>query len=226
MHNTIIMDKTAIVIGATGMVGAQLIQLLLENEEYKLIKIFSRRSIELTNPKIKEYIVDFDNLKSFVDKINGDVLFSTMGTTIRAAGSKEAQYKVDYTYQFEVAKAAAENGVNSYVLVSSAGANARSKFFYMRMKGKLDESVKMLPFKNISIIRPASLVGERAEKRAGEKLAIHVTNAMVKIIPGIKKYRPIHSREVAEAMINVAEMRNKDNYKIFAYDDVFKLAKL
>lgn len=220
------MDKTAIVIGATGMVGLQLIQLLSINDEYKLIKIFSRRSTELNNPKIKEYIVDFDNLKSFEDKINGDVLFSSMGTTIQTAGSKEAQYKVDYTYQYEVAKAAAENGVKSYVLVSSAGANARAKFFYMRMKGELDESVKMLPFKNIAIIRPASLVGERPEKRAGEKVAINVTNAMAKLIPGLKKYRPIHSRNVAEAMINGAEMRNSTTYNIFAYDEVLKLAKL
>lgn len=218
------MSKTAIVIGATGLVGSHLVQLLLENIEFKLIKIFTRRSLGLESNKIKEFIVDFDNIDSFRKDLTGDTLFSSMGSTIKSAGSKEKQYKIDFTYQYEIANVAAVNGVNNYVLVSSAGANAKSRFFYMRMKGELDEAVKGLDFSNISIIRPASLDGNRNEERTGEKIAIKVTSGMAKLIPGLKKYRPIHANIVAKAMINANNQDNYAKYTIYSYEDVFQLA--
>jgi len=136
----------------------------------------------------------------------------------------ELQYKVDFTYQYEIARVAAENGVKTYVLVSSAGANAQSRFFYMRMKGELDSIVKSLPFRNITIIRPATLMGNRNEKRAGEKLAINITNIMAKLIPGLRKYRPIPANVVADAMIRAVEQKHTNPYTIYSYTEVFKLA--
>lgn len=218
------MNKTAIVIGATGLVGSHLVRLLLENNDYDIIKVFGRRRLEMENPKLKEFVVDFDDPSSFEKDITGDVLYSSLGTTIRQAGSKDAQYKVDYTYQLEVAKAAADNGVKSYVLVSSAGANPNARFFYMRMKGELDETVKSLSFRDIAIIRPSTLLGERDERRAGEKVAIKVTHFFTRLIPGLKKYRPIHAHIVANAMVNAAGRKKLPHYQVFAYQDVFDLA--
>lgn len=220
------MNKTAIVIGATGLVGTQLVQQLINHNNYGVIKIFTRRSIENKNSKIKEYIVDFDDINSFKHEITGDTLFSTMGTTIKTAGSKEAQYKVDYNYQYEFARIAADNGIKNYVLVSSAGADDQSKFFYMRMKGELELAVKALPFQSVSIIRPATLVGERPEKRAGEKVAIKVTSAMAGIIPGLKKYRPIKGSIVATAMINALQRDDLKKFQIYSFEEVFELAQL
>jgi uncharacterized protein YbjT (DUF2867 family) len=218
------MSRTAIVIGATGLVGSHLVKLLLKNNNYKSIKIFGRRTLGLKDVKIKEFITDFDDLNSIKKEISGDVLFSTMGTTIKSAGTKEAQYKVDYTYQFEFAKMAAENGVKNYILVSSAGANANSRFFYMRMKGELDQAVQSLTFENKSILRPATLAGNRTEKRAGEKFAIHVTHFMARLIPGLKKYRPIHADIVATAMINADLNKNNTKFQIYSFEEVFSLA--
>lgn len=219
------MNKTALVIGATGLVGSHLVQLLLESNDFDQIKIFGRRSTGHANPKIKEFIVDFDNIDSFKNELTGDILFSALGTTVRTAGSKDAQYKVDYTYQYDVAKAAAEQGVKTYVLVSSSGASPTSKFFYFRMKGELDNAVKSLPFKNIKILRPSTLAGDRKENRTGEKIAIRVTDIFSRIIPGLKKYRPVHAHLVACAMINTSINSDKDSYKIIESKHIFVLAK-
>lgn len=218
------MNRTAIIIGATGLVGSQLVQLLISDATFQQIKIFGRRSIGFSSDKITEFIVDFDNPASFEKDIIGDVLFSTMGTTIRSAGSKDAQYKVDYTYQYSFAKAAVKNHVKKYVLVSSAGANSKSRFFYMQMKGKLDDAVRELPFNQITIIRPATLAGNRNESRAGEKIAIVVTDFIAKLIPGLKKYRPINAEIVAEAMINSTLSANSEAYNVYSFGEVFKLA--
>lgn len=218
------MKKTAMVIGGSGLVGSHLVEQLLVKDEYETIKVFGRRSVFSSTPKVKEIIVDFDHPESFSDKLQGDVLFSSMGTTIRTAGSKDAQYKVDFTYQYEVARAAAKNGVTHYVLVSSAGANPESRFFYMKMKGELEEEVKKLGFKHITIIRPATLKGDRNETRAGEKAAIVVTGFLAGLIPGIKKYRPIHASTVAEAMINAVTKKDASRFCIYSYEEVFTLA--
>ena len=218
------MNKTAIVLGATGLVGSHLVEALIDDDTFNLIRIFSRRSLENNSPKIKEYLVDFDHPDTFKKDITGDVLFSTMGTTIRTAGSKEAQYKVDYTYQYEIARAAAENGVKTYVLVSSAGANSRSRFFYMRIKGELDNAVKSLSFSNISIIRPATLMGKRNENRAGEKLVIQLTDIFATLVPGLRKYRPIPAKTVADAMIKAASQKKPAPFVIYSFAEVYSLA--
>src|ERR1700761_7880367 len=113
--------KTAIVIGATGLVGKQLVQQLLKDTRFEQVKIFVRKSTGISNSKLQEHVVDFDQPDTFKRALTGDVLYSALGTTLSAAGSKDAQYKVDYTYQYQVAKTAAANGVKEYVLISAAG---------------------------------------------------------------------------------------------------------
>ncbi len=213
--------KKAIVIGGTGMVGLQLVKQLIEDEKYDEIISLVRRSSGINNPKLQEKIINFDQPESWSNLITGDVLFSTLGTTIAQAKTKNAQFKVDYTYQFIVAETAAKNGVGTYVLISSAGANSKSSVFYTNMKGKLEDAVQALPFKQITIIRPGQLAGNRAEKRKSEKIALSIMYFINKL-GLLKRYKPIQAYQVARAMINAAENKNSG---IYSLDKVFELAK-
>ena len=213
--------KKAIVIGGTGMVGLQLVKQLIEDEKYDEIISLVRRSSGINNPKLQEKIINFDEPESWSDLVTGDVLFSTLGTTIAQAKTKDAQFKVDYTYQFIVAETAAKNGVETYVLISSAGANSKSRVFYTNMKGKLEDAVRALSFKQITIIRPGQLAGNRAEKRKSEKIALSIMYFINKL-GLLKRYKPIQAYQVAQAIINAAENKNSG---IYSLDKVFELAK-
>lgn len=213
--------KKTIVIGATGMVGTQLIKLLVENEEFNEIVSLVRRKSGFNHPKLKEQIIDFEKPESWSKLITGDVLFSTLATTIARAKTKDAQFKVDFTYQFKVAEMAAKNGVSRYVLVSSSGANSKSGNFYLNMKGKLEDAVQSLPFEVISILRPGQLDGNREENRTGEKIALSVMYGLNKL--GLfRRYKPIQAVQVAQAMINAAQKTQSASYSL---DEVHKLAK-
>lgn len=215
------MKLTANVVGATGLVGKQLVQLLLENTQFGEVKIFVRREIEFSHPKLKSYIVDFNDPKTWSPHLNGNVLFSALGTTLKQAGSKEKEYEVDFTFNLNFAKAARTNGIKQYTLVSSIGANSKSKLFYTRMKGELDDAVNKIGFTNLSILRPSSLTGDRGEKRIAEEITIPVANFITKYI--LKNYRPISDQTVAKAMINTI-LKPKLNRFIWEGSEVFSLA--
>ncbi len=210
------------VIGATGLVGFQLVQLLLKNDDFAKIRIFVRRDSGIQHPKLEQRIIDFRDENSYKDLLHGDVLFSALGTTLKQAGSKTKEYEVDFTFNLNFARTAKENGVENYVLVSSVGANAQSKIFYTRMKGELDETVAKLGFKNLAILRPASLTGDRKEKRALEEISVKVLNFITRFI--MKKYRPIHAKTVAQAMINGVLNPHPEKI-VWEGSEVFKLAE-
>ena len=214
--------KTALVIGATGLVGSQLVNLLLTDERFDKIKIFTRRSTGIAHPKLEEYIIDFDQPAQWQHLLTGDILFSTLGTTLKKAGSKSEQYKIDYTYQYTTAQAAAANGVADYVLVSSAGASVNSKIFYSRMKGELERDIAKLPFKHIHIIQPGILTGPRKENRTGEKIGIALASVLAHI-PGLTAYKPISAGTVAQAMIN-ASFDDSQPLQVYPLQKVFDLA--
>lgn len=213
---------TALVIGATGLVGTELVAQLLLNDQFKEVKIFSRRTANNNHPKLKEYLIDFNDVRQWRNLVQGDVLFSALGTTLKQAGSKGAQFKIDYTYQYQFAKAAFENGVKQYVLVSAAYASPRSKIFYSKMKGILEKDVQKLLFDQITILRPGMLTGNRKEKRFGEKLGTPILN-MLQHIPGLKSLKPIPASTVARAMVNAVNYHPK-RVNEYTLSEVFKLA--
>ncbi len=216
-------EKTAIVIGATGLVGYQLVQLLLTNSSFRKVKVFARRTLSISSPKLEAHIVDFEEIDSWKEALTGDVLFSAMGTTRRKAGSKQAQFRIDHYYQHACAKAAAENGVPVLVLVSSVGANSKSRLFYPRIKGLLEKDVCELPFQHAVIIRPGPLYGPRPEKRTGEVLGMMFVRLMNRF--GImKRYRPIHGSEVAKAMIRSISVLTRRKM-VWSDLDLFELAR-
>lgn len=214
--------KTALLIGASGLVGSNVLKLLLDDPHCGSVIVFVRNTTDLEHPKLTENLIDFDNEENWRSLVKGDILFSALATTIRAAGSREAQYKVDFTYQFAFAKAAAENGVRDYVLCSSAGADPKSWFFYLRMKGELEEAVKNLGFDHISFIRPAQLQGRREEPRPREEWLLRMVRAM-NAINFFKKYEPISGEQVARAMIQTG-FEPESSLNIYKWREVFDLA--
>lgn len=215
------MKLTANVIGATGLTGSELVQLLLEDDRFGKVNIFVRRDTEIRHPKLEQHLADFQNKRTWVKKLKGDVLFSALGTTLKQAGSKEKEYEVDFTFNYEFAREAQKNGIRNYILVSSIGANPKSRLFYPRMKGELDSAVHKLGFKNIAILRPSSLTGKRNNRRLMEELSIPVVRLLTRFI--FKKYRPIPGRTVAEAMI-CAAVKPNPRKTIWEADEVFELA--
>ena len=155
-----------------------------------------------------------------IDKIH-DFLEISLSLLRPQAGNQKSQYKVDFTYQYEFAKLAKENGVNSYFLVSSTGANAKSSIFYPRMKGNLEGATKELGFQRTVLIQPSVLQGDRENNRFGEKFGALVINGLGKIIPTLKKYRGIHGREVAAAMNRIYKSDQKETVEVFKLDELF-----
>ena len=193
----------ALVIGATGATGKDLVNLLLEDASFERVDVFVRREVAASSPRLKVHVVDFDHVGEWAHLLTGDVLFSCLGTTIRAAKSREAQWKVDFTYQLESAREARRNGVPRYVLVSSIGANPKSGVFYTKMKGRLDEEVVKLGFPGCFILRPPSLVRKDSD-RFGEKVSVAVLKGLNRI-GLLRSLRPMDTEELAAAMVALAK---------------------
>jgi uncharacterized protein YbjT (DUF2867 family) len=197
----------ALVIGATGATGIDLLDLLLKDDSFHQVDIFVRRDLDIQHKKLKIHIIDFDKPEQWKYLVKGDVLFSCLGTTLKAAGSKEAQWKVDYDYQYQFAKFSRENNVNNYVLVSSGFSSPKSRFFYTRMKGQLEEAVKSLGFPKLTIFNPPVLIRKNSDRTA-EVAGLKAIQFFNKI--GIfHSQNPLPTEILAQAMIN--SVRTKEN---------------
>lgn len=210
--------KTAIIIGATGLVGSTLVKQICENPTYSKVVLLLRKPLEISHSKLVQEIINFDNLDA--SKIMGDDLFCAMGTTIRKAGSQEAQYKIDCTYPYEIGKIAKANGVKQYILVSAVGANADSSNFYLRTKGDLEKKIQSLGFQNFVSLRPSMLLGDRGEFRLGEKIGTVLSNLLSPLLFGsLRKYHGIEASDVAKAMQRFAN-QGFNGVKFAEYDEM------
>ncbi|KAF2333725.1 NAD(P)H-binding protein [Flavobacterium daemonense] len=189
----------ALVIGASGATGKELVEQLLLNNDYNSVSIFVRRSTGKSHPKLTEHIVNFSEINQFKELIVGDVLFSCLGTTLKDAGSKENQWKIDYDIPADFASAARKNEVQSFVLVSSYGASAKSSVFYSQMKGKLEDFIGTLHFEQYLIFRPGPLIRENTD-RLGEKISVKVIKAF-NVLGLFKNLEPISTSLLAEKLI-------------------------
>jgi len=207
------MEKlNALVIGATGATGQEIVSQLLEDDSFNSVSIFVRKDPNITHSKLKTYVIDFSKLEEYKELIKGDVLFSCLGTTLRDAGSKDKQYSVDYTYQYEFAKIASDNGIPIYSLVSSTGANKNSPFFYPKIKGKLEEAVKKLPFKTIQIFQPPTLIRQKNLIRVGEKIGIKIFG-FLNSFGILKSQKPLPVSNLAKVIIDHLKMKQKEKVK-------------
>ena len=209
----------ALVIGATGATGRELVNLLLQNENFSSVTIFVRKKPDINHDKLKIYCIDFSNFDKYKDLVKGDVLFSALGTTLKAAGSKEKQYLVDFTYQYKFAQIASNNNVNSYSLVSSAGANSNSMFFYPKIKGKLEEFVKDLNFQKIQIFQPSFLIRQEDLFRSNEKTGIKIFN-IFNSIGFFTSLKPIEVNFLANRMIQELLITNNKNIRTYKLEDI------
>ena len=212
----------ALVIGATGATGKDLVKQLLNDKDFDEVDVFVRKPLDIENEKLKTHIVDFEKPEDWKDSVKGDVAFSCLGTTLKSAGSKEAQRKVDYDYQYEFAKAAKENDVEDYILVSAYGANPQSKIFYSKMKGELEEAVRKLHFNKITIFKPGMLERKDSE-RSGEVLGSRIIKFANKI-GLLESQKPLPTDVLAKAMINSSKIKS-NGYSSIKLGNIFGFAE-
>lgn len=202
----------ALVLGATGATGKDLVEKLLKDNDFEEVHAFVRKPLEIKNDKLYNHIVNFEKPEEWKDLVKGDVAFSCLGTTLKAAGSKEAQRKVDVDYQYNFAKAARENNVEDYVLVSAYGANPNSKIFYSRMKGELENEVKDLHFNKLTIFQPGMLERKNST-RSGEVLGGKIIRFANKF-GVLESQKPLPTNVLAQAMVNSSKIKSYGYSKI------------
>ncbi len=199
------MNKTAILLGASGLVGNQLLTLLLESPAYTQVILFNRKPSTIKHPKIKEILVDFSQPQTYLNAIKGDVIFCCIGST-KAKTPNPADYrKVDYQIPLLFAQEGFKNGVQEFHLVSSLGANANASNSYLKLKGEVEDAIKKINLNSLYIYQPSFLLGNRLENRNLEKFAsffVRLINPL--LVGGLKKYRGIQSQIVAKAMLNIS----------------------
>jgi uncharacterized protein YbjT (DUF2867 family) len=217
-------EKTAALIGATGLIGGHILELLLADDEFASIRVIVRRPVDFKHPKVSEVVIDFTSEKAYKTAIAGcDTVFCAVGTTQKKVkGDKVAYRKVDYDIPVNAARFCAETGCQSFLLVSSVGANSSGSNFYIKLKGEVEDKVQSISIPSISIFRPSMLLGNRQESRPMESVAQVISKGIAFMFPS--NYKPIAARDVAAAMIAACKL-NKPGRQVFHYNEMMKLCQ-
>ncbi|TAH09437.1 MAG: oxidoreductase [Sphingobacteriia bacterium] len=195
-------QRTALLLGATGLTGGLLLDLLLASDQYTKVIIYVRKSIQKQHPKLVEQIINYDAIDTAVD---ADDVFCCLGTTIKIAKTKEAFEKVDLHYPLKIASLQQKAGSKQYLVVSAMGANAKSSIFYSRTKGLMEEGLAAIGFNGLYLFRPSFIVGNRKEERMGEKIGIIISTILSPIMIGLlRNYRPVKAADIAASMLKHA----------------------
>lgn len=198
--------RSALVLGATGLVGQSCLALLLQDSRYAKVHAVVRTPLGLEHPRLQAHVVSFTALGLTVSEIGATEVFCCLGTTIKKAGSREAFRQVDYEYPLAAAQSALQGGAQQFLIVSSMGANPDSWIYYNRIKGEVERDIAALPFATVHILRPALLLGEREERRVGETIAAAALKVVKPLmLGGASKYRAIAGTTVARAMVALAQ---------------------
>ena len=212
------MSRTAVVAGATGLVGSHVLQLLIADPAWTRVVTLGRRATSVQDSKLEQRIVNLGALDAMADLPLPHDIFCCLGTTIKQAGSQDAFRKVDYDYVVGLARAGVRLGAKQFLLVSAIGADPESRVFYSRVKGEAEAAVRQLPYRSIQIFRPSLLLGDRAEFRLGERIAALLTPLLNPLlISRLRRYRPIAASAVAAAMVRVAKEAPRGP-NVFEYD--------
>ena len=216
--------KTALLFGASGLVGSHVLSQLISNNNYSKIKLFVRSSIDISDPKIEIIQTDFNNLENHREDIKGDDCFFCICTTKQNSPDKNEYRRVELDVPKEIAQIAKSNSVNSFVFVSSGYADPKSSGDYLKFKGEVEEELKRLNFPKLGIVRPSFLLGDRKEKRICEKIGIFVFKLLSPLFLGpLKKMKPIHSAIVAKGMIAI--IQNDSSQTIFESNEISEIIK-
>lgn len=216
--------KTAILIGATGLIGGHCLRMLLESPYYKKVIAVSRRSVGIKHPKLKSIETSFDHLETALQGVKADDAYCCLGTTIKQAGTKAEFHKVDHSYALGFAHRMRQNGTSHFLLVSALGARANSLVFYSRVKGLLEKDIQTLGYPRLSIFRPSLLVGQRAEQRAGEALGLRFSAMLDPFLRGpLQRVHSVSGQDVAAAMITCAQTQSSAPVSIYRYADMQSL---
>jgi uncharacterized protein YbjT (DUF2867 family) len=219
------MPRTALIIGATGLVGSELLQLLIKDNYYSEVTVFSRKMVLNTSEKVTQHIINFDKLEDYKEKLIANDIFCCLGTTMKNAGSKEAFYQVDFEYVYNLAKLTSVNGATTFNLISAMGADSKSSVFYNKVKGEIEEAVSKLKFRAINILRPSLIIGDRKESRPLEKTAQIMGKGLSFLFLGpLRKYRPIKATAIAKGILKAAKLPS-EGIHIYSSDEIEKLAQ-
>lgn len=212
-------NKTALIIGATGLVGNLLTHQLVDSPIYEKVKVLVRKSLPWQHPRLQEVQFDFDHPNGLVTQ--ADDIFCCLGTTIKKAGSQEAFKKVDYQYPLDIARLSLANGASQFAIVTAMGADSKSMFFYNRVKGNVERDLAALNFPSLLIFRPSLLMGSRRQEdsRLAERVAERVMGLLNPLIPD--KYKGIQAAKVANAMLTTAQQGLTGRH-VFESDDLQK----